>query len=43
MFHLKYSLFRNVTILSKIKSHPDANYFKELPFHNKPIEDLLNV
>ena len=27
------------TILSKIKSHSDAvDYFKELPFYNKPIE-----
>ena len=26
-------------ILSKFKSYPDANnYFKELPFYNKPIE-----
>ena len=28
-----------MAILWKIKSHPDANnYFKELPFYNKPIE-----
>ena len=28
-----------MTILSKIKSHSDViNYFKELPFYNKPIE-----
>ena len=28
-----------MAILSKIKSHSDIiNYFKELPFHNKPIE-----
>ena len=28
-----------MAILSKIKSHTDANnYFKELPFYNKPIE-----
>ena len=28
-----------MTILSKIKSYSDANnYFKELPFYNKPIE-----
>ena len=28
-----------MTILSKIKSHSDAvDYFKELPFYNKPIE-----
>ena len=28
-----------MTILSKIKSYPDANNcFKELPFYNKPIE-----
>ena len=28
-----------MAILSKIKSHSDViNYFKELPFHNKPIE-----
>ena len=28
-----------MTILSKIKSHSDTvDYFKELPFYNKPIE-----
>ena len=28
-----------MTILSKIKSHSDViDYFKELPFYNKPIE-----
>ena len=28
-----------MTILSKIKYHSDAaDYFKELPFYNKPIE-----
>ena len=28
-----------MTILSKIKSHSDViNYFKELPFYNKPTE-----
>ena len=28
-----------MVILSKIKPHSDAtNYFKELPFHNRPIE-----
>ena len=28
-----------MAILSKIKSHSDAvDYFKELPFYNKPIE-----
>ena len=28
-----------MTVLSKIKSHPSAvDYFKELPFYNKPIE-----
>ena len=28
-----------IAILSKIKSHSDANnYLKELPFYNKPIE-----
>ena len=28
-----------MVILSKFKSHPDANnYFKELTFYNKPIE-----
>ena len=28
-----------MAILSKVKSHPDVNnYFKELPFYNKPIE-----
>ena len=28
-----------MAILSKIKSHPNANnYFKELPFYNKPIK-----
>ena len=31
-----------MAILSKIKSHPAANnYFKELPFYNKPIERLI--
>ena len=30
-----------MTILSKIKSHSDAiDYFKKLPFYNKPIEKL---
>ena len=29
-----------MTILSKIKSHSDTvDYFKELPFYNKPIEN----
>ena len=37
-----------MTILSKIKSHPDANnYFKELLFYNKsiekPIKRLKNI
>ena len=37
-----------MTILSKIKSHTDANnYFKELPFYNKrierPIKRLKNI
>ena len=28
-----------MAVLSKIKSHSDViNYFKELPFYNKPIE-----
>ena len=28
-----------VAVLSKTKSHSDAvDYFKELPFHNKPIK-----
>ena len=28
-----------MAILSKVKSHSDANnYFKELPLYNKPIE-----
>ena len=28
-----------MAVLSKIKSHYDAvDYFKELPFYNKPIE-----
>ena len=28
-----------MTVLSKIKSHSDViDYFKELPFYNKPIE-----
>ena len=28
-----------MAILSKLKSHSDViNYFKELPFYNKPIE-----
>ena len=32
-----------MAILSKIKSHPDANnYFKEPPFYNKPIERPIN-
>ena len=32
-----------MAILSKIKSHPDANNcFKELPFYNKPIERPIN-
>ena len=31
-----------MAILSKIESHSDANnYFKELPFYNKPIERLI--
>ena len=31
-----------MAILSKIKSHSDANnYFKELPFYNKPIERCI--
>ena len=37
-----------MAILSKVKSHPDANnYFKELPFYNKlierPIKYLKNI
>ena len=32
-------LIHKMAILSKIKSHSDAvDYFKELPFYNKPIE-----
>ena len=28
-----------MTVLSKIKSHPDViDYFKELPFYKKPIK-----
>ena len=28
-----------MTVLSEIRSHPDVvDYFKKLPFHNKPIE-----
>ena len=27
-----------MAILSKIKSHPANNYFKELPFYNKPVK-----
>ena len=28
-----------MAVLSKFKSHSDANnYFKEIPFYNKPIE-----
>ena len=28
-----------MAVLSKIKSHPSGvDYFKELPFYNKPIE-----
>ena len=31
-----------MTILSKIKSHSDIiDYFKELPFYNKPIEKTV--
>ena len=31
-----------MAILSKIKSHSNAkNFFKELPFYNKPIERLI--
>ena len=31
-----------VAILSKIKSYSDViNYFKELPFYNKPIEKAV--
>ena len=31
-----------MTDLKKIKSHPDvADYFKELPFYNKHIENQL--
>ena len=31
-----------MAILSKIKSHSDIiNYFKELPFYNKPIGKLV--
>ena len=31
-----------MAILSKIKSHSDViNYFKELPFYNKPIERTI--
>ena len=39
--HLKYSPFvmYKMAILSKIKPHSDAvDYFKELPFYNKPIK-----
>ena len=32
-----------MAVLSKIKPHSDAvDYFKELPFHNKPIEKPKN-
>ena len=35
---LYFAMYKMAT-LSKIKSHSDANnYFKELPFYNKPIE-----
>ena len=27
-----------MVLFSKIKSHPDLNNFKELPFYNKPIK-----
>ena len=27
-----------IAVLSKIKPHFDVDYFKELPFYNKPIE-----
>ena len=30
-----------MTALKKVKSHPDVvEYFKELPFYNKSIEEL---
>ena len=33
-----------MAILSEIKSHSDEiNYFKELPFYNKPIEELVKL
>ena len=34
-----------MAVLSKIKSHSDAvDYFKELPFYNKPIKNQkLNI
>ena len=33
-----------IAILSKIKSHSDANnYLKELPFYNKPIERPIKL
>ena len=41
IFHLKYCPFvmYKMAVLSKIKPHSDAvDYFKELPFYNKPIE-----
>ena len=41
ILHLKYCSVCNykMTILSKLKSYSDAaDYFKEFPFYNKPIE-----
>ena len=33
-----------MAILSEIKSYSDEiNYFKELPFYNKPIEELVKL
>ena len=37
--NILYFVMHEMAILSKIKFHSDANnYFKELPFYNKPIE-----
>ena len=37
--NIVYFIMYRMAILPKIKSHPNVNnYFKELPFYNKPIE-----
>ena len=37
--NIAYFVMYEMAVLSKIKSHSDAvDYFKELPFYNKPIK-----